>query len=99
MWYTRYYCFPRKINAYQTAINWKIRTSKNVDDLGDWGLTASKLEEHLLKYKFDYIFFYTSDDEMFEQMKDMFEDYEEAKSGSLFKIVIENNDIVLQKVV
>ena len=99
MWYTRYYCFPRKINAYQTSINWKIRTENNVDDLGDWGLTAQQLEDDLYNYNFDYLYLYTSDDQMYEQMKYMFEDYEMAKECSLFKIEKLNNGNVLLKCV
>lgn len=86
MWYARFYSFPRQINAYQTAINWKIRTDKNADDLQDWGLTAEKLEEHLDKYNFDYIYFYTSDAEMFDKMSYMFEDYSDTQKYTLFKI-------------
>ena len=70
-----------------------------MDDLQDWGLTASRLEEHLLKYDFDYIFFYTADDEMFENMKDMFEDYDTCKNYSLFKIEEKNGKALLVGVV
>ena len=95
LWYARYYSFPRKINAYQSAISWKIRTDKNVDDLQDWGLTAQDLEDDLYEYQFDYIYFYTSDDQMYERMAYMFENYDEAKECSLFKINFEGENVKL----
>ena len=95
LWYARYYSFPRKINAYQSAISWKIRTDKNVDDLQDWGLTAQDLEDDLYEYQFDYIYFYSSDDQMYERMAYMFENYDEAKKCSLFKINFEGENVKL----
>jgi hypothetical protein len=95
MWYARYYIFPRKVNASSTAISWKIRTDKNVNDLGDWGLTAENLSKDLYDYKFDYLFLYSSDDEMFEKMKFMFEDYNAAKNHTLFKIIKKDNTVTL----
>ena len=95
LWYARYYTLPRKINAYQRAISWKIRTEKNIDDLQDWGLTAMDLSDDLLEYGFDYIFFYTSDDSMFEQMSFMFEDVEDSKNYTLFKIEEKDNHALL----
>jgi D-3-phosphoglycerate dehydrogenase len=47
MWYSRYYVFPRKVNASSSAITWKIRTDKNVKDLGELGLTAEGLSKNL----------------------------------------------------
>lgn len=86
MWYARYYGFPRKTNATNKSINWKIRTSSNEWDLQDWGLTAQDLSDDLLKYNFEYLFLYSSTDEMFEQMKFMFEDYDTCKEYTLFKV-------------
>lgn len=96
MWYTRYYAFPRKNNASSSAISWKIKTSANKDDLRDWGLTAKKWENHLKKYKFDYVFLYSADKLFFEKTKYMYEDYDIAQKSVLFKIEYdEDNNIVL----
>lgn len=99
MWYSRYYVFPRKVNASSSAITWKIRTDKNVKDLGEWGLTADGLSKNLYDYKFDYLFLYSSDDEMFEEMKFMFDDYNSAKQHTLFKIVRYDNSVKLVPVI
>ena len=86
MWYVRYYAFPRKTNSSASAINWKIKTKKNEDDLQDWGFTAEKWAKHLKKFKFDYLFLYSCDDLFFEETKFMYDNYETAKKYSLFKI-------------
>lgn len=86
MWYARYYLFPRNTNASGKAINWKIRTDINGDDLGDWGLTADGLEKNLYNYNFDYLFLYTCDDYMFERMESLFSDYKNAEKYTLFKV-------------
>jgi hypothetical protein len=98
MWYSRYYIFPRKVNASSIAISWKIRTEKNIDDLGTWGLTAEELSKNLYDYKFDYLFLYSYDEEMFEKMKFMFSDYNNASKYTLFKIIRQNNTILLTPV-
>lgn len=71
MWYSRYYLFPRIVNASSDAIGWKIRTIKNGDDLQDWGLTGRELAEHLDNYNFSYLFLYTYDEEMFKEINFM----------------------------
>ena len=91
MWYTRYYAFPRKNNATSSAINWKIRTEANKDDLSDWGLTAEEWEKHLKEYDFDYVFLYSADDLFFEVTKFMYKDLEKAKKSVLFKIIYDKN--------
>ena len=95
MWYTRYYAFPRKTNASAAAINWKIKTRKNQDDLADWGFTAEKWAEHLKNYRFDYVYLYSADDLFFENTSFMYNDYNEAKKYSLFKIEYINNNVKL----
>ena len=95
MWYSRYYAFPRKTNASAGAINWKIKTYKNKDDLRDWGLTAIKLGKHLNKYNFDYLFLYSKDDEFFKKTSFMFDDVQEAKKYDLFKIKKAGNTVKL----
>ncbi|MDD4387384.1 MAG: hypothetical protein PHD15_06520 [Clostridia bacterium] len=99
IWYARYYIFPRKVNASSTAIDWKIRTDKNVNDLGTWGLTAKDLAKNLYDYKFDYLFLYSYDNEMFEEMKFMFDDYTKVKQHTLFKIIRQDNNVMLTPVV
>lgn len=86
MWYARYYGFPRRTNATNKSINWKIKTESNLWDLQDWGLTAQDLSDDLLEYNFDYLFLYSSTEEMFEQMEFMFEDYDACRNYTLFKI-------------
>ena len=96
MWYARYYAYPRTINASSSAIVWKIKTEKNKDDLGKWGLTGKKLEKHLIDYDFDYVYLYTSDDELFSEIKWMFDSVDKAKKCKLFKIKkINKNQIKL----
>lgn len=95
MWYARYYCFPRVTNASSSAITWKIKTDKNAYDLRDWGLTASTLVKHLIEYNFDYLFLYSSDELMFENMESLFEDAKQAKEYTLFKVQKNNNKVVL----
>lgn len=87
MWYARYYGFPRRVNAYHQSIAWKIRTDKNAYDLQDWGLTAEQLSTDLVESGFDYLYLYSSDDEMFERMKFMFEDYENCRNYVLFRVI------------
>jgi hypothetical protein len=86
MWYARYYAFPRRINAYHQSIAWKIRTENNVDDLQDWGLTAEQLSSDLIEFGFDYLYLYSYDDAMFNKMEFMFEDYENCRDYTLFKV-------------
>lgn len=86
IWYARYYCFPRMVNANSNAITWKIKTNSNAWDLSDWGLTNSTFNKHIIQYKFDYVFLYTSTDELYEILKDDFIDEKEAKKYKLFKI-------------
>lgn len=89
MWYTRYYAFPRKVNASSASINWKIKTSKNKDDLQDWGLTAEEWAKHIVDYKFDYVYLYTSDEEFYNETEFLYDDIEKAKKSSLFKILVD----------
>lgn len=86
IWYARYYCFPRIINANPNAITWKIQTKSNKWDLKNWGLTSQTFNKHIVQYKFDYVFLYTSTDELYEILKDDFTDLKEAKKYKLFKI-------------
>ena len=95
MWYSRYYSFPRKTNATASAINWKIKTKKNKDDLKDWGFTGEKWAKHLKKFKFDYVFLYSKDFEFFENTKFMYDDYINAQKYSLFKVEYVNDSVKL----
>lgn len=89
IWYARYYCFPRVVNANPNAITWKIKTKKNKEDLQNWGLTKDTFIEHLINFKFDYVFFYSSDKELYKELEQYFDNYELAKKSKLFKV--ENN--------
>lgn len=95
MWYARFYCYPRVINASSSAISWKIKTKLNESDLQDWGLNNKKLVDHLIEYKFDYLFLYTKDDELFNELSTYFDDVSVAKEYSLFKIKKYNNTLKL----
>ena len=94
MWYARYYVFPRKTNASGKAINWKIRTDINSADLQNWGMTANDLAKNLYDYDFDYLYLYSFDDYMFDEMKNMFTDYDKAKKSTLFKVEKKSNETV-----
>ena len=95
MWYARYYLFPRKVNASSAAISWKIKTDKNKDDLQSWGMTAKDLEKCLIKYKFDYLYLYSADDEFFKVTSDFYSDEDDAKKYKLFKIQQNGNSVML----
>lgn len=94
MWYARYYTFPREVNASAVAINWKIKTYKNVDDLQDWGFTAEAWADHLIEYDFDYLFLYTVDDEFFDEIDFMLDDKENSKKYILFEIDKDNKKLI-----
>ena len=95
MWHMRYYAFPRQTNASSAAINWKIRTEKNIDDLSNWGLTAEEWAEQLKKYKFDYVYLYSSDKYFFKETEFLYDDKNKASKCSLFKIVYKNQKLRL----
>jgi len=86
IWYARYYCYPRIINANSFAITWKIKTKSNEWDLGDWGLTDETFSKHIIEHNFDYIFLYSSTEELFEELSYYFEDVEKCKNYKLFKV-------------
>ena len=98
LWYARYYCYPRTINANSGAITWKVRTKENSWDLQKWGLTDKKLEKHLIEYDFDYIFFYSITDELEKEIDEFVDDIDEYKKVKLFKIVKENDSIKFEPV-
>ena len=95
MWYARYYAFPRKINARASAISWKILTESNKDDMQGWGLTYKTLKDELYKYKFDYLYLYSSTNEFYEETKEYYDDYETAKKSKLFKIKFDGKKLHL----
>lgn len=90
LWYARYYCYPRIINANNNAITWKIETASNEWDLKGWGLTKEKLIKHIIDYDFDYVFLYSSTDELYDALEENFDDITLAKKSKLFKV--EKND-------
>ena len=95
MWHVRYYAFPIQTNASSGAISWKIKTKKNKDDLQNWGLTKTKWVKQLTKYKFEYVYLFSSDNEFFEKTKDLYSDYELAKKSTLFKVKVKNEKVIL----
>lgn len=95
LWYARYYCYPRIINANSNAITWKIKTPSNEWDLQDWGLTEITFQNHLIDEDFDYVFLYSKTDELFEELKNTFEFKENLKDYNLFKVNKSNNEIKL----
>src|SRR5574344_1777688 len=96
MWYSRYYMFPRRVNASSTIIGWKIRTDNNADDLKDWGLKGKDLQDQLYNYNFNYLFLYTYDEEMFKQISFMLNvPYNQVMDKyTLFKVQKNNNKTV-----
>lgn len=99
LWYARYYTYPRIVNANPYAITWKIKTPSNEWDLQDWGLTKKAFINHLIDYDFDYVFFYSTIDELNDKLDDIIEGTEDIKNGDLFKIEKENNNVKLERVV
>lgn len=90
MWYARYYLFPRKVNASSDAITWKVKTDKNEYDLQNWGLNKKTFVDHLKKYKFEYIYFYSNRDDLLEILDEYYVDFSNEKDMSLFKIDFNN---------
>lgn len=87
MWYARYYCYPRKINAHNGAINWKILTKSNEWDLQDWGLTFKSFKNHLEEYNFEYLYLYSITDEFVDGMSKEFNvNSDLIEDNKLFKI-------------
>ena len=97
LWYARYYTYPRVVNANPYAITWKIKTPSNEWDLQDWGLTVKTFINHLIDYDFDYVFFYSTTDELNEKLDDIIEGTDDIENGDLFKIEKVNNSIILRK--
>ena len=95
LWYARYYCYPRIINVHPFAITWKIKTESNEWDLKDWGLTKKTFEQHLIDQNFDYVFFYSSTEELENELNDMVDDRNVFKKYKLFKIKNNNNYLKL----
>ncbi len=99
LWYARYYTYPRIVNSNPYAITWKIKTPSNEWDLQDWGLTKKTFINHLIDYDFDYVFFYSTTDELNDKLDDIIEGTKKIKNGDLFKIKKENDNIKLERVV
>lgn len=99
LWYARYYSYPRIVNSNPYAITWKIKTPSNEWDLQDWGLTKKTFINHLIDYDFDYVFFYSTTDELNDKLDDIIEGTKKIKNGDLFKIKKENDNIKLERVV
>ena len=98
LWYARYYIYPKIVNSNPYAITWKIKTPSNEWDLQDWGLTVKTFINHLIDYDFDYVFFYSTTDELNEKLDDIIEGTDDIENGDLFKVVEDNNQIKLLKI-
>lgn len=86
LWYARYYVYPRVVNANPYAITWKIKTPSNEWDLQDWGLTKKTFIDHIINYDFDYVFFYSTTDELIVLFSNNVEDENDLKKYKLFKV-------------
>ena len=86
LWYARYYVYPRVVNANPYAITWKIKTPSNEWDLQDWGLTKKTFIDHIINYDFDYVFFYSTTDELIDLFSNNVEDENDLKKYKLFKV-------------
>lgn len=95
IWYARFYCYPRIVNASSEAISWKIKTESNEWDLQYWGLDYSSFANHLIEYDFDYLFLYSKTDELYDVLDPYFDDVINLKEYSLFKINQIDNTIKL----
>ncbi len=95
LWYARYYCYPRIVNASSSAITWKIKVKSNEWDLKDWGLTPKTFDKHIVKYDFDYVFMYTATEELYDALKDDFYNVNNPEKYKLFKVKKINNDDIL----
>lgn len=96
LWYARYYCYPRVVNSSSNAITWKIKTESNSWDLQDWGLTAEEFEKHVIAEGFNYVYIYSSTEELYDELKDVFEETNDLSKTRLFKIrKVNNNNIKL----
>lgn len=95
IWYARFYCYPRIINASSGAITWKVKTKSNEWDLQEWGLNYKTFAKHLREYKFDYLFLYSKTNELYDELQSYFDDINVAKKYSLFKIGYIDNTIKL----
>lgn len=98
LWYARYYCYPRIINSSSFAITWKIKTESNEWDLQDWGLTEETFEKHILEEQFDYVFFYTTTDELIDLLEDHVEVRENLEEYQLFEVENRNGNLWLNAV-
>ena len=98
LWYARYYCYPRIINSSSSAITWKIKTESNEWDLQDWGLTEETFEKHILEEQFDYVFFYTTTDELIDLLEDHVEVRENLEEYQLFEVENRNGNLWLNSV-
>lgn len=95
LWYARYYCYPRIINVNPKAITWKIKTDSNEWDLNEWGLTLDTFQKHLIDYNFEYLFLYSSTDELYEKLEKLVVT-DDIRKYTLFKIkFISDNNIEL----
>lgn len=97
LWYARYYTYPRIVNSNPYAITWKIKTPSNKWDLQDWGLTKKDFIKHIIDYDFDYVFFYSTTDELNDKLDDIIEGTNNINNGDLFKVIIDDNKLKLQK--
>ena len=86
LWYARYYTYPRIVNSNPYAITWKIKTPSNEWDLQDWGLTKKDFINHIVDYDFDYVFFYSTTDELNDLFSNNVENENDLKKYKLFKV-------------
>lgn len=89
-----YYLYPRTTSA-NAQINWRIATKSRNDG---WEMDIDGLEKNLLKNKFDYLFLYSTTDEMYDELKQLYQDERKIENYHLFKIIRNNSKIVLQPV-
>ena len=86
LWYARYYVYPRIVNANPYAITWKVKTPSNEWDLQDWGLTKKEFIDHIINYDFDYVFFYSTTEELIDLFSNNVENEKDLKKYKLFKV-------------
>lgn len=99
MCHSLYYLYPRVVNT-NGSINWKIATDSNREDLKGWGMTVQKLKETFIDYSFDYLYLYSSTDELFTELSQLLleKDQQTVHNYILFKIKRIGNRVILQPV-
>jgi len=92
MWKSRYYMFPRRTSAFPWSINWVM------SDDQEWRLNGDGLVVALREDGFDYVWVNTANEHLNEQLGRHMIDGAVAEDGSLFRVVIRDDAVWLERV-